>query len=95
MKIVWVLRYPLTAQRRLRADWADAQADLTLPFAHSLYFFVMSWLMWLDPITLLQCIPNRADQMNNRCKELKLFTARQNQTIQPKKACEKSKIIPN
>ena len=55
----------------------------------------MSWLMWLDPITLLQCIPNRAAQMKKRCKEFKLFTARQNQIIQPGKACEKSKIVPN
>ena len=91
MKIVWVLRYPLTAQRRLRTDWTDAKADLTLRFAHSIYFFVMLWLMWLGSITLLQCIPIRAAQMNRRCKEFKLFTVRQNQIIQPGKACAKTK----
>ena len=26
----WILSYPLSAQRRLRSDWADAQADLSL-----------------------------------------------------------------
>ena len=35
MKKVWVLSYlPLSAQRRLRSDWADAQADLSLRWAH-------------------------------------------------------------
>ena len=27
MKKPWVLSYPLSAQRRLESDWADAQAD--------------------------------------------------------------------
>ena len=30
MKKAWVLSYPLSAQRRLWSDWADAQADLRL-----------------------------------------------------------------
>ena len=30
MKKAWVLSYPLSAQRRLWSDWADAQADLSL-----------------------------------------------------------------
>ena len=34
MKKAWVLSYPLSAQRRLWADWADAQADLSLRWAH-------------------------------------------------------------
>ena len=33
-KKVWVLSYPLSAQRRLWSDWADAQADLSLRWAH-------------------------------------------------------------
>ena len=33
MKKAWVLCYPLGAQRRL-IDWADAQADLSLRWAH-------------------------------------------------------------
>ena len=30
MKKSWVLSYPLSTQRRLWSDWADAQADLSL-----------------------------------------------------------------
>ena len=35
MKKAWVLSYPLSAQRRLRSDWANAQADLSLRRAHT------------------------------------------------------------
>ena len=35
MKKAWDLSYQLSAQRRLRSDWADAQADLSLRWAHS------------------------------------------------------------
>ena len=34
MKNPWVLSCPLSAQRRLGSDLADAQADLSLPWAH-------------------------------------------------------------
>ena len=34
MKKPWALSYPLSAQRRLWSDWADAQADLSLRCAH-------------------------------------------------------------
>ena len=45
MKKAWVLSYPLSAQRSLWSDWADAQADLSLRWAHTHYVgFVMSWL---------------------------------------------------
>ena len=45
MKKAWVLSYPLSAQRRLWSDWADAQADLSLCWAHSHFVgFVMRWL---------------------------------------------------
>ena len=47
MKKAWVLSYPLSAQRRLWSDWADAQADLSLCWGHShLVGFVMSWLIF-------------------------------------------------
>ena len=39
MKKAWVLSYPLSAQRRLWSDWADAQADLSLRWAQSLCWF--------------------------------------------------------
>ena len=42
IKKAWVLSYPLSAQRRLCSDWADAQADLSLRWAHSHFVgFVM------------------------------------------------------
>ena len=37
MKKAWVLSYPLSAQQRLRSDWADAQSDLSLCWAHMLF----------------------------------------------------------
>ena len=39
MEKPWVLSYPWSAQRRLRSNWADAQADLSLRWAHSLCWF--------------------------------------------------------
>ena len=41
MKKAWVLSYPLSAQRRLWADLADAQADLSVRWAHT-HLFVLS-----------------------------------------------------
>ena len=42
MKKAWVLSYPVSAQRILCSDWADAQADLSLRWAHSHFVgFVM------------------------------------------------------
>ena len=34
MKKPWDLSYPMSVQRRLWSDWADAQADLSLRWAH-------------------------------------------------------------
>ena len=46
MKKAWVLSYPSSAQRTLWSDWADAQADLSLRWAHTHFVvFVMSWLI--------------------------------------------------
>ena len=39
MKKAWVLSYPLSAQRRLWSDWADAQADLSLRWAHTHFWW--------------------------------------------------------
>ena len=42
MKKAWILSFPLSAQRRLWSDWVDAEADLSLRWAHShLVGFVM------------------------------------------------------
>ena len=47
MKNHWVLGYPYSAQRRLWSDWADAQADLSLRWAHSCFVgFVMRRLFF-------------------------------------------------
>ena len=48
-KKTWVLSYPLSAQRRLWSDWTDAQADLSLLWAHSYFVgFVMRRLKSFD-----------------------------------------------
>ena len=50
LKQNWVLSYPLSAQRRLWSDWADAQADLSLRWAQSHFVgFVMRRLKMLLP----------------------------------------------
>ena len=47
IKKTWVLSYPLSAQRRLWSDSADAQADLSLRWAHSHFVgFAMSRLIY-------------------------------------------------
>ena len=57
MKKAWVLNYPLSAQRRLWSDWADAQADLSLRWAHSHFVgFVMSRLRSLSSRCLFERI---------------------------------------
>ena len=46
MKKGWLLIYPLSAHGRLWSDWADAQADLSLRWAHCHFVcFVMMWLI--------------------------------------------------
>ena len=50
IKKAWVLSYPLSAQRRLWSGWADAQADLSLRWAHTHFVgFVMSRLKSHSP----------------------------------------------
>ena len=57
MKIPWVLRYALSAQRRLWSDWADAQADMSLRWAHSHFVgFVMPRLICTVWVGSLVCI---------------------------------------
>ena len=48
MKKAWVPSYPLSAQWRLWSDWVDAQADLSLRWAHSHFVgFVMRRLKFV------------------------------------------------
>ena len=51
MKKPWVLSYPLSAQWRSWSDFVDAQADLSLRWAHNHFVsFVMSLLiLWCQP----------------------------------------------
>ena len=44
MKKAWVLSYPLSTKRKLWSDWADAQADPSLRWAHSHHF--VGFVMW-------------------------------------------------
>ena len=57
MKKPWVLGYPWSAQRRLWSDWADAQADLNLCWAHrsfcwfchaAAYIFLLVFTVWFS-----------------------------------------------
>ena len=52
MKKPWAINYPLSAQRRLWSDQADAQADLSLHWAHTHFAgFVMMRLILLIFLT--------------------------------------------
>ena len=52
MKKSQVLSYPLSAQRRLWSDWADAQADLSLCWAQSHFVgFLMRRLIYSTAVT--------------------------------------------
>ena len=54
MKKAWVLSYSLSAQRRRWLDWAGAQADLSLHWAHTHFVgFVMSRLIFLSSSALM------------------------------------------
>ena len=57
MKNVWVLIYPLSAQRRLWSDWADAKAHLSVRWAHSHFVgFVMRRLECLLDVILFRVL---------------------------------------
>ena len=54
MKKAQALSYPMSAQQRLWAHWADAQADLSLRWAHShIVGFVMRRLIIMYPVMSL------------------------------------------
>ena len=50
----WKLSYPLSAQRRLWSDWADAQADLS-PCWQTVILLVLSWGGSFVTFPLLDC----------------------------------------
>ena len=49
IKKAWVFSYPFSAQRRLWSDWADAQDDLSLRWAHSHFvgFVMLRLILWM------------------------------------------------
>ena len=67
MKNAWVLSYPLSAQQRLWSVWADAQADLSLCWAHMPFCcFYMRWFIFLHLRTyLILTVPNRYKGMSH------------------------------
>ena len=53
---LFIITYTLSAQRRLWSDWADAQADLSLRWAHSHFVgFVMRQLEFSVRLILTTC----------------------------------------
>ena len=59
MKKTWVLSYTMSAQQSLWSDWANAQADLSLCWAHTHFVgFVMSWLNYNVCLWTMKAIPS-------------------------------------
>ena len=50
MKKACVLSYQLIAQRRLRSDWANAQADLSLRWAHIPFCWLCHAFTHISPL---------------------------------------------
>ena len=64
MKKAWVLSCPLSAQRRLWSDWADAQGDLSLRWAHIHFVgFVMSRLKY--EMIVIMMVPIKVSSLPN------------------------------
>ena len=60
LRSAWILSYPLNAQRRLWSDWANAQADLSLRWAHSHFVgFVMRRLILSFRLTIAGSLAHR------------------------------------
>ena len=68
MKKAWVISYPLSAQRRLWSDWADAQTDPSLRWVHTHFVgFVMSWLKFCVSF-IPKTLPDEAVTCMNICQ---------------------------
>ena len=57
MKKAWILSYPLSAQRRIWSDWADAQADRSLCWAHMPFCWYCHALAQICFLYLLTAFP--------------------------------------
>ena len=71
MKTLWAFSYPLSAQWRLWLDWANAQADLSLPWVHSFCWFCQDWGSWLK---WTHQIRKDESTMGKRCLMWQLIT---------------------
>ena len=63
IKKPWVLSYPLSAQRRLWSDWADAQADLSLRWAH----MPLCWFCHEAALISILFLTANANAKQNNC----------------------------
>ena len=85
MKKHWDISYmyTLSAQRRLRSNWADAQADLRLRWAHrSFGGFVMLRLNLLS--TFDNTMPYKVNKCNENDYVIKMNEQKYTQTSSPK-----------
>ena len=64
MKRVWILSYmyPLSAQQRLRSDWTDAQADMSLSWAHLLF----CWVFHAQAKCVVKILLKKTDTLSGR-----------------------------
>ena len=95
MKKAWVLSYPLSAQRRLWSVWVDAQADLSLLWAHSHFVgFVMRRLIsfYAKQVRHLQCLSQYSSPEARARKLFKfselLFTSTKTHELRKIKLCQ-------
>ena len=76
MEKAWVLSYPLSAQRRLWSDWADAQADLSLRMAHIPFCWFCHEVVHLPfNLNLLDTTHAQPQIQKPHCLNFKVITA--------------------
>ena len=75
MKNAWVLSYPLSAQWRIWSDWADAQADLSLCWAHRSCCWFCHAVAHLLFIIRIVCLGRTKFTIGNKFCDFGLFFA--------------------
>ena len=74
MKKAWVLSYPLSAQRRLWSDWASAQSDLSLRWAHMPFCWFCheaAYICLISVLSLDSYVFSNDTRMNKKSKQIK------------------------
>ena len=101
MKKHWVLSYVMSTQWRLWSDWADAQADLSLRWAHS-RFVALSWgnsmwivrmLLFLLPLILNVLIGSAQNERNNLEESVKRRKKKQVKKQKHRKQVKTPKLL--